>query len=45
LNHFPRFVGLVLPGSEITAEMEKNNEVEIIGGIYDVENGHVSFLE
>jgi carbonic anhydrase len=32
-------------GSEIIAEMEKNNEVEIIGGIYDVENGHVSFLE
>jgi carbonic anhydrase len=32
-------------GSEIIAEMEENNEVEIIGGIYDVENGHVSFLE
>lgn len=31
--------------SEIISEMEKNNEVEIIGGIYDVENGVVTFID
>ncbi|WP_107040294.1 carbonic anhydrase family protein [Brumimicrobium mesophilum] len=32
-------------GSEIILEMEKNNEVAIIGGVYDVENGVVTFLD
>lgn len=30
--------------SPILAEMEKNNEIEIVGAVYDVHSGHVSFL-
>jgi len=31
--------------SPILAEMEKNNEIEIVGALYDVSNGKVDFLE
>ncbi len=31
--------------SSIIAEMEKNQEIKIVGGLYDVENGSVSFYE
>ncbi len=31
--------------SPIIAEMEKNGEIRIVGGLYDVENGNVIFYE
>ncbi|WP_456421982.1 carbonic anhydrase family protein [Lutibacter sp.] len=31
--------------SPILSEMEKNNEIEIVGAIYDVSNGKVDFFE
>ena len=31
--------------SEIIAEMEKNDEIRIVGGLYDVETGSVTFYE
>lgn len=31
--------------SPILSEMEKNNEIEIVGAVYDVSNGKVEFLE
>lgn len=30
--------------SEVLAEMEKNNEIKIVGAMYDIENGKVKFL-
>lgn len=31
--------------SEVLAEMEKNNEIKIIGGMYDIETGEVTFFD
>lgn len=31
--------------SQILAEMEKNGEIKIVGGMYDVESGEVNFFE
>lgn len=31
--------------SPVLAEMEKNKEIKIIGGMYDISNGEVLFFE
>jgi len=31
--------------SSILAEMERNGEIEIVGGMYDVSSGEVEFFE
>jgi carbonic anhydrase len=31
--------------SPVLAEMEANNEIKIVGGMYDISNGKVSFSD
>ena len=33
----------ILEESEVLAEMNKNGEIKIIGGMYDIQTGAVSF--
>ena len=44
-NNVKNTIQAIREGSEVLKEMEDNNEIKIIGAVYDMDSGHVAFFE
>ena len=45
INNVQHTIDRIRKESQVLADMEKNGEIKIIGGMYDVETGKVNFFE